>query len=322
MKKLSVMAPCYNGEGYVSRFLDSILAQTHPCIELIVVNDGSTDSTENVLTSYEQAFRDKGYEYKHIYQENTGIGGALNNALKLVTGDYLTWFGTDDYAAPEYAAETVGFLEENPGYAVLRCDGYLVDEADTSIIKRTFAAGNTDKYNPHLFETAIMERNGFHFGYSVIRMDVFDKVNPKREIYPSRQGQNWQLLLPVFYEHKAAFYEKPIYYVVDNAGSVSRDPKKSYKTKREQFAEYERILVNVLNSLDIKDRDKYLEMVKIKYIRLRMCIAIDFEEYLEAIKEYRALKAMGVADSTDFRRYVRAKIPFVDRMLKIIKKIR
>lgn len=315
MKKLSVMAPCYNGEGYVRRFLDSMLAQTHSSVELIVINDGSTDATEEILVSYEQAFRDKGYDYKHIYQENTGIGGALNNALKHVTGDYLTWFGTDDYAAPEYAAETVGFLEEHPEYAVLRCDGYLVDEADTSIIKGTFAAGNTDKHNPHLFETAIMERNGFHFGYSVIRMEVFDKVNPGREIYPSRQGQNWQLLLPVFYAHLSAFYEKPIYCVVDNARSVSRDPGKSYGTKKEQLAEYERILLNVLDSMDIADKDRYLEMVKLKYIRRRMCLAIDFHVYPDAIAEYKELKRLDKADATDFKRYLRAKIPIIDRAI-------
>ena len=77
-------------------------------------------------------------------------------------------------------------------------------------------------------------------------MDIFDKCNPKREIYPSRQGQNWQLLLPVFYKNKAAFIDEALYAVVANTESVSRSPHKSYEKTKAQNLEYEKILVTVL----------------------------------------------------------------------------
>lgn len=318
-KMLTIIAPCYNGESYIKRFLNSVLAQTYSEIELIVVNDGSTDSTEDILTSYEKLFANEGYLYTYLKQDNQGIGGTLNNALKYVRGKYLTWFGTDDYALPTYAEELVNFLEENSEFAVVRCEGFLVDEVDTSIIKGKFSTGNNDKHNPYLFENAILERD-FHFGYSVLRMDVFDEVNPLREIYPSRQGQNWQLLLPIFYEHKSAFYEKPLYCVVDNTNSVSRTPHKSYEKTREQNNEYERILINVLNSMDIPDRQRYLEMVKLKYIRRRMCAAIDFKQYDDAITEYKMLKSLKKAERNDTRRYLRAKFWILDWLIRKVKK--
>lgn len=320
MKRLSVMAPCYNGEKYVGRFLDSILEQTYEHIELIMINDGSTDATEAILTEYEERFKKRGYLYVHFYQENAGIGAALNNALKKVTGDYLTWFGSDDIACATYAEETVSFLEKNKEFAVLRCEGFIVDENNLDTPKGKFADANKDKHNPYLFENSIMERN-FHFGYSVVRMDVFDKVNPRREIYPSRQGQNWQLLLPIFYRNKAAFYEKPLYYVVEDFNSVSRAPHKSYDKLVKQNEEYERILVNVLNSIDMPDIEKikYFRMVKIKYIRRRLYAAVDYNQPIDAIKEYKELKKEKEVYWRDWLKYIRARFAFID---KVIRKIR
>ncbi len=319
MKKISIMAPCFNGESYVERFLDSILNQTYDNIELIIINDGSTDSTEQILTEYESRFANRGYQYIHLWQENAGIGAALNNALKYVTGDYLTWFGTDDFASETYAEETVCFLESNKDYAVLRCDGYLVNKNDLKRPIGQFADANKDKHNPWLFENAILEKN-FHFGYSVVRMEIFDKVNPRREIYPSRQGQNWQLLLPIFYSHKSAFYEKPIYYVVEDFDSVSRAPHKSYDKLKAQNEEYERILNNVLDSMAIPDKKKYLRMVEIKYIRRRLYAAIDFNQPNDALKEYKKLKATKTVTFRDRTKYFRARFKFIDKIIRFIRR--
>lgn len=319
-KKITFIAPCYNGESYIKRFLDSILEQTYDSIELIVVNDGSVDSTEEILVSYEGKFKSKGIEYIHIRQENQGIGASINNALKLVTGDYLTWFGTDDYALPTYAEELTAFLDNHPEFAVVRDDGFVVDEDNTSIIKGRMADHNLDKHNPWLFENAILQKN-FHFGYSVIRMEIFDKVNPGREIYPSRQGQNWQILLPIFYQYKSAFYEKPLYCVIDQKESVSRISQKSYEKVIWIENECERILVDTINKMDILEKEKYLKMVRVKYIRSRMKDAINFGIREDAMAEYARLKEEEAVLLEDKRRYYRAKFPIIDKTAKAFKRL-
>lgn len=318
--KVSIMAPCYNGEEYIARFLQSVLDQTYDNIQLIIVNDGSKDSTEEILCDYEARFSDRGFEYIHLNQENKGIGGALNDALKLVTGEYMTWFGTDDYMMPDYVERLAAFLDANAEFAVVRCDGYLVDIKDHSVILGKMADGNHDKHQPHLFENAIMERN-FNFGYSMLRMSVFDEVNPSREIYPSREGQNWQLLLPIFYAHKSAFCETPLYNVVHDLDSVSRVAHKSYERLKEQNAEYERILTNVLASMDIPDKAYYEDMVTVKYIRRRMLAAIDFAHYDDAMREYALLKERGIVTPTDRKRYIRARFAVIDKTAKKLKKL-
>lgn len=312
---ISIIAPCYNGESYISRFLESILSQTYIKIQLIVVNDGSTDRTEEILNGYEKKFMESGMEFVHFFQKNQGIGGAINNALKYVKGEYLSWFGTDDYALPTYVEKMVSFLQENPDYAVVRCDGYWVDENDTANIKGLFAENNKDKNNPYLFENAILEK-GFHFGYSVMRMDIFDLCNPSREIYPSRQGQNWQLLLPVLYKHKAAFIDEPLYCVVDNSSSVSRNPHKSYKKTQEQNAEYEKILIEVLNTMDIPEKEQYMKIITLKYIRRRMLAAINFMQYEDAIKEYNLLRQYDASTWKDLGRILKIKYPIINKIVR------
>ncbi len=316
--KISFIAPCYNGEAYIQRFLTSILNQTYAHVELIVINDGSSDRTEEIITQNISDFKKKGYTLILLNQKNQGIGAAINNALKYVTGEYLTWFGSDDVPVPEYSEKLVGFLEEHPEFAVVRNDGWIVREGNFENVLGKMADNNQDKDNPNLFENAILEKN-FQFGYSVIRMKEFDTVNPKRDIYPSRHGQNWQLLLPVFYRYKAAFYHEPLYYVISNENSVSAAPRKTYEKLKEQNNEYELILNETLNRMDIPDKDRYLKMVKVKYIRRRMCAAIDFKAYSDAICEYKNLKSIGYVKAKDKWRYVRARYPYINFIVSKLK---
>ena len=94
---VSIITPCYNGEKTVSRYLDSVLNQTYKNIELIFVNDGSTDNTEQVVLSYEKIFEENGKKLIYIKQENKGLGGAINTGLKYFTGDFLCRADADDF---------------------------------------------------------------------------------------------------------------------------------------------------------------------------------------------------------------------------------
>ena len=98
---VSIITPCYNVEKVVHRYLNSILSQTYKKIELILVNDGSTDKTEEILLSYKSIFESQGIIFKYIYQENKGLGGSINTGLKYFTGEYLCWPDPDDTLHPQ-----------------------------------------------------------------------------------------------------------------------------------------------------------------------------------------------------------------------------
>ena len=76
MKELvSIITPCYNGEKHVHRLLESVLNQTYTNIELILVDDGSTDETKKIVLSYQEKFTEKKLKLNYIYQENKGLAG-------------------------------------------------------------------------------------------------------------------------------------------------------------------------------------------------------------------------------------------------------
>ena len=81
MPLVSIISPCYNGEKYLSCFLESVLSQSYDNIELIMVDDGSTDRTKEIICSFEDKFRNRNLSLCYIYQENRGQAAAINRGL-------------------------------------------------------------------------------------------------------------------------------------------------------------------------------------------------------------------------------------------------
>lgn len=96
--KISVIVPVYNSERYVRRCVDSIIAQTYPNWELILVDDGSMDSSLSILCEYEK----QDSRVKVIHQENMGPGIARNAGISHATGDYIVFVDSDDRISPDY----------------------------------------------------------------------------------------------------------------------------------------------------------------------------------------------------------------------------
>ena len=90
---VSIVIPVYNGANYVSEAIESALKQTYKNIEIIVVNDGSTDNTEKIVKKY-------GDKIRYFYKENGGVASALNLGIKNMKGEYFSWLSHDDIYYP------------------------------------------------------------------------------------------------------------------------------------------------------------------------------------------------------------------------------
>lgn len=90
--KVSVLIPAYNAEKYISSTLESVIKQTLNDIEIIIVNDGSTDNTENVIKDY----LNTNSNIRYYYQENSGVAVTRNNLLKYANGEYIAFLDADD----------------------------------------------------------------------------------------------------------------------------------------------------------------------------------------------------------------------------------
>jgi len=115
---VSIVLPTYNGEKFLRQAIDSCLNQTYKNIELIIVNDGSTDNTEKIITS----FKDKRIKYlKH--KQNRGLPEALNTGFSVAKGNYLTWASDDNYYA-KHAIETMMRVRSEEAVHFVYCNFY------------------------------------------------------------------------------------------------------------------------------------------------------------------------------------------------------
>lgn len=105
--KVSIVIPVFNGEKYIKEAIDSALAQTYKNIEIIVVNDGSTDRTKEIALSY-------GDKIKYFYKENGGQSSALNMGIEKMTGEYFSWLSHDDVYYPQKIQEQIVCLGQMP----------------------------------------------------------------------------------------------------------------------------------------------------------------------------------------------------------------
>ncbi|MER2493229.1 glycosyltransferase family 2 protein [Catenovulum sediminis] len=112
---VSVVLPVYNGERFLSEAIESILRQSYPNFELIVINDGSIDGTGSILSKYLGVDS----RVKVIEQENKGIVSALNEGISRSKGEYIARMDADDIAYSNRLEEQVNFLERNSDYVLV-----------------------------------------------------------------------------------------------------------------------------------------------------------------------------------------------------------
>ncbi|NFO34813.1 glycosyltransferase family 2 protein [Clostridium botulinum] len=323
-KKVSIITPCFNGEEFVGRYIESILNQTYKNIELILVNDGSTDGTEDIIKSYIPKFNNKGMELKYIYQKNKGQASALNKGLEIFNGDYLTWPDSDDILVRDSIEKKVLFLENNKQYGLVRTDAIIVNENNLNKIEGYFAKTNNNKLKEELFLDFINENKiWFAPGCYMIRTNAFLDVNHNRKIYESRSGQNWQMLLPITYKYKCGFIDEALYIYVVRENSHSHSIV-DYKKLLNRCDEHEDILVNVVKGINMKEneKEKYLIIIKEKYIRKKLYIASKFRDKDLANKQYKMLKDKRVVNGCDFSSYLASKNKIYNVIFRAIRKIK
>jgi glycosyltransferase involved in cell wall biosynthesis len=127
-KLVSVVIPTYNRRHYIVEAVESVLAQTYRPLEIIVVDDGSTDGTEGELQRFKK-------EVKYFRQENAGPSAARNRGIRAATGEYVALLDSDDLWAPTKLEKQVSLMERSPQVGVVFCEiaRLEVDTGETQV---------------------------------------------------------------------------------------------------------------------------------------------------------------------------------------------
>lgn len=127
LHKVSVIIPTYNSGQYIRQAIDSVLAQTYQDFEIIVVDDGSTDNTADLLNPYQDRIR-------YIYQENKRLSGARNTGIRIAQGEYLAFLDADDIFLPHKLETQVKFFLQNPQIGLVS-GGWVYMDSNSNILR-------------------------------------------------------------------------------------------------------------------------------------------------------------------------------------------
>ena len=132
--QITVLMPAYNAEKYIGEAIASVLNQTFTDFELLIINDGSTDTTKQIIDSFTDS------RIRLINQTNQGIAAALNIGLLNAKADLIARFDADDICMPERLMIQYNFLSDHPDYIIVGADADFIDMNGNFVYTRSLPA--------------------------------------------------------------------------------------------------------------------------------------------------------------------------------------
>ena len=248
MSKVSVIIPVYNAEAYLRQCLDSVVNQTLREIEIVCVDDGSTDGSAAILEEYAA----KDVRIKIIKQGNAGVNVARKEGLKLASGEWITFCDADDWIEPDAIEKMVASAQREDADCV--CCGMLRDRQNGTSVFRPFdEMGPSDTYNAvvnKLFKRNLLEN---------LKMD--ESVSLGEDLMVSAQA--------MAKAKKIAVLEKGFYHYCENSSSMTHV--QNGRKRVENLARVGEILRETMPSSEFADfHDRVTRDALLLWIRYRL----------------------------------------------------
>lgn len=180
MLTVSVIIPAYNQGHFLAEAVNSVLAQTYPHVEVIVVDDGSTDDTAVVARSFTDP------RVRYVYKQNGGLSSARNEGLRHAQGQYISYLDSDDCFLPEKLAMLVGEMDAHSAVGFVAGQAIPVDEHGRHVGKKFDTPLPTDTKQ-------LLLGNPLHVGSVLVRRDWQEKVGFFDETL--RSYEDWDMWL-------------------------------------------------------------------------------------------------------------------------------
>ena len=293
MPSLSVIVPIYNSEKGISRCLDSILAQEAPKIEIVLVDDGSEDGSEDIIKEYQKNHTNIAY-YK---KEHTGVADTRNFGMAKAKGDYIFFVDSDDYIDTQLLKRIEYYIEQKidvikfklartneAGDILEKVPGAIFDKVDgEEAFKRLYSTDVLlDSPCVYLFKRDYIQKNGFQFNVGTYHEDFG--------------------LIPIILIHadSVVSLDYYAYFYVQSSQSITRntDYTKTIQKMKDSLAQYD-IMLEKIKPLNLGKEAE--ENIKIYYTnaiiqKLKELNIKEQNEFIHEIKKRKMIRNIKVRD--------------------------
>ena len=218
MIKVSVIIPVYNTKKYLKKCVNSVLAQSLDDLEIILVDDGSTDGSDSICDEY----RTKGV--KVIHQNNKGLSAARNAGLKVATGEYVAFLDSDDYVESNMYQDMYELGHSN-SIDIVYCN-YLVENTDNMLIRygQLYLPSDRIIYQPEIRSIIVTEQSQFICWFAVKSLFRLKLLNDHNILFIEKDivEDTPFNLDAILYAESIWYINKPYYHYVQTPASLMR----------------------------------------------------------------------------------------------------
>ena len=281
MKKISVIIPVYNGEEYIKRCVDSVINQTYDNIQIIVINDGSIDNTENILKDYSNIVL--------VNKENEGVSKARNTGLSLADGDYVYFCDADDFLEKNAFEVLVNEYGEND---LLRFGHYVVngdDKKEKTNADDVLAGVNLIFDNKKILEYLISNKTEGHLWNYLFKLNIIkdNKILFDEELF---YQEDVMFLLEYCLKIKNVKVISNLFYnYFVNGNSVTKNIKSSIRNLSSICILRHKYL-HLLKDNGMSDLSNLLEQ---RFLTLQLSYMLDYRKKLTKKKYVEVLKKIS-----------------------------
>lgn len=267
---VSIVIPVYNSEKFLKHSLESILNQTHKNIEVIVINDGSTDNSLQILQQYSN-------KILLLTQPNQGIDSALNNGIKQAKGKWIKIFSSDDILKP-YAIEKLLEHAKKMPKTIIYSNWEIIDENNNTL--RNFNENNFNDLEPFDFNIRLLDGQQININTTLIPSALFNEGCLMQQVTDT-VAIDYDFLLRAAIIHDYNFHLIPDYLVKYRIHSNQF----SHQHITKSLSFLPKIKNEILDKLDKEKRGKYLSALK-EYQKSKPLQKRTMEFGLDILKHY------------------------------------
>lgn len=316
MNKVSILIPCYNGLRYIERCMNSILNQSYDLIEAIVVNDGSTDSSEEEILKFTERFKARGYKLKYKEKTNGGAASAIKVALSMIDTEYFMLLDIDDYLFPRGIEVLVKLLDSNKDYTAVRGNGYFVDESNLDKINGEFIKSYSEKKKEDIFEDLVYSRTYNWAGSYMVRTISYFEIIKSIGFVESKYGQNLQILLPISYKKKVGYVDYHVMKYIKNSNSFTNV--NDFEKKMKFYEGIKKIRVDILNSLNANCKE-YEGYLNVQCLRMKLALCYEYRKKEESRKVLKLIKGVNKLNKSDLILYLATQSYTINKIYNSVK---